>query len=98
MRFIKLATIIAATFFVAMIAILGGRTLINNGDRAISEMDESERTILRKLDTIRRGMKLEEVVLVLGEPDEYGPLDLRPKWQVGDSPINARLLRAQRST
>ena len=77
---------------VAVIA-LGGvaavRTVVNTGPAAVAQMNDDERAILVKLQTLRKGMSPAEVTAVLGEPDDPGPLGLRPKWQVGGNPLNA---------
>jgi hypothetical protein len=78
---------------VAAVIALGGaaaiRTVVNSGPAAIAHMSDDERALLAKLDTLRKGMSRAEVAAVLGEPDELGPLGLRPKWQVGGNPLNA---------
>jgi hypothetical protein len=78
---------------VAAVIALGGaaaiRTVVNSGQAAIAHMSDDERTLLARLDTLRKGMSPAEVAAVLGEPDELGPLGLRPKWQVGGNPLNA---------
>jgi len=77
---------------VAAVIALGGaaaiRTVVNSGQAAVAHMSGDERTLLAKLDTLRKGMSPAEVAAVLGEPDEPGPLGLRPKWQVGGNPFN----------
>lgn len=77
---------------VALVA-LGGvaafRTIANSGPAAIAEMNVDERVFLAKLENLRKGMSRAEVVSVLGEPDELGPLGMRPKWQMGGNPLNA---------
>jgi hypothetical protein len=77
---------------VAVIA-LGGvaavRTVVNSGPAAVAQMNGDERAFLAKLETLRKGMSLAEVVAALGEPDDPGPLGLRPKWQVDGNPLNA---------
>ena len=81
---------------VAVVIVLGGlaaiRTAVNSGQGAIAQMDDDERTFLAKLETLRRGMSPTEVVAILGEPDEPGPLGLRPKWQIGRNPLNAAVV------
>jgi hypothetical protein len=52
-------------------------------------MDDGERVLLARLETIRKGMSPAQVKAILGEPDDPGPLGLRPKWQVGSNPFNA---------
>ena len=52
-------------------------------------MDDGERVLLARLETIRKGMSPAQVKAILGEPDDLGPLGLRPKWQVGRNPLNA---------
>ncbi len=77
---------------VAVLA-LGGvaavRTVVNSGPAAVAQMNGDERALLARLETLRKRMSLAEVVAVLGEPDDPGPLGLRPRWEVGGNPLNA---------
>ena len=52
-------------------------------------MSGDERALLAKLETLQKGMSPREVAAILGEPDDPGPLGLRPKWEVGGNPFNA---------
>lgn len=70
-------------------AIVGVRTVMNSGPAALTQMDDGERVLLARLETIRRGMSPAQVEAILGEPDDPGPLGLRPRWQVGSNPFNA---------
>jgi hypothetical protein len=74
---------------VGLIAFAAIRTVVNPGPAAVAQMDGEERALLTKLETVRRGMSPAEVTAILGEPDDLGPLGLRPKWQVGGNPFNA---------
>jgi hypothetical protein len=74
---------------VGLIAFAAIRTVVNSGPAAVAQMDGEERALLTKLETVRRGMSPAEVTAILGEPDDLGPLGLRPKWQVGGNPFNA---------
>jgi hypothetical protein len=78
-----LIAIFAAGGFLAL------RTFGTNGPDAIARMDADERVMLSKLQSIRRGMNYAQVVEIVGEPDESGPLGMRPKWLIGGSPLNA---------
>ena len=52
-------------------------------------MSPEERAFLAKLRSLRQGMSVEQVAGVLGEPDDEGPLGLRPRWNVGGNPLSA---------
>lgn len=56
---------------------------------AISQMSNIERALLARLESLRKGMSPAEVIAVLGEPDDPGPLGMRPRWQVGGNSFNA---------
>ena len=73
---------------VALAGVTAVRTVVTSGPAAVAQMDDGERVLLAKLATLRKGMSLAEVVAVLGEPDDAGPLGLRPKWHVGANPLN----------
>lgn len=75
--------------FVALAAVAAVRTVVNSGPAALAQMDDGERALLARLETIRKGMSPAQVTGILGEPDDPGPLGLRPKWQVGNNPLNA---------
>ena len=77
-----LVAIFAAGGFLAV------RTFGTNGPDAIARMDTDEREMLSRFQSLRRGMTLTEVVAIVGEPDEVGPLAMRPKWLIDGSPIN----------
>ena len=64
------------------------RTFGTTGQHAIDRMSPDERAFLAKLRSLRRGMSFEQVVAVLGEPDDEGPLRLRPRWNVGGNPLS----------
>jgi hypothetical protein len=64
------------------------RTFVNSGPAAVAVMDPAERTILIKTEQLRRGMSKEQVITILGPPDEEGALGLRPKWCVGNCALN----------
>ena len=70
-------------------AVAAVRTVINSGPAALAQMDDGERVLLARLETIRKGMSPAQVKAILGDPDDPGPLGLRPKWQVGGNPFNA---------
>jgi hypothetical protein len=65
------------------------RTVVNSGPAAIAQMSGDERALLAKLETLRNGMSPIDVAAIMGEPDDPGPLGLRPKWEVGGNPFNA---------
>ena len=69
--------------------LLGARTFLNSGPRAIEVMDASELEVLSRIRQLQRGMSRDDAIAILGEPDEYGAFGLRPKWQVGWNPLNA---------
>jgi hypothetical protein len=80
-------------FLIAFVAISIGafflvRTFINSGPAAIAQMDSAELALLAKVERLQRGMSRTEVEAVLGEPDEYGFLGLRPMWHVNNNPLN----------
>ena len=81
--------LLLAVGFVVLGAIAAVRTVINSGPAALAQMNDRERVLLARLETIRRGMSPAQVKAILGEPDDPGPLGLRPKWQVGANPLNA---------
>jgi len=64
------------------------RTFVNLGPSAVAVMDPAERSILAKTEQLRRGMSKQEVVAILGQPDEEGALGLRPKWCIGNCMLN----------
>jgi|GEM_PF-2649889 len=64
------------------------RTFANSGPAAVAAMNPAERAIVTKTELLRRGMAKEQVVAILGAPDEEGPLGLRPKWCVGSCALN----------
>ena len=68
---------------------LAVRTFGTTGQDAIDRMSPDERAYLAKLRSLRRGMTFEQVAGVLGEPDDEGPLRLRPRWNVGGNPLSA---------
>lgn len=65
------------------------RTFGTTGQDAIDRMSPDERAYLAKLRSLRRGMTFGQVAGVLGEPDDAGPLGLRPRWNVGGNPLSA---------
>jgi hypothetical protein len=73
---------------VALAGFTAVRTVVTTGPAAIAQMDGDELALLAKLATLHKGMSLAEVVAVLGEPVDAGPLGLRPKWRVGVNPLN----------
>ncbi len=81
--------ILLAMAVIALFGIAAARTVLNSGPAAIAQMSGEERVLLAKLDTLRKGMSPREVSAILGEPDDPGPLGLRPKWLVGGNPFNA---------
>ena len=81
--------IVLALTLIALFGIAATRTVLNSGPAAITQMNGEERVLLGKLNTLRKGMSPDEVTAILGEPDDPGPLGLRPKWQVGGNPLNA---------
>jgi hypothetical protein len=81
--------IVLAMTVIALFGIATARTVLNSGPAAIAQMNGEELVLLAKLNTLRKGMSASEVTAILGEPDEAGPLGLRPKWQVGRNPLNA---------
>jgi hypothetical protein len=81
-----LGAILVAIFAVG--AFFAVRTFGTNGQEAIARMTVEERVMLSRLQSIRRGMSYAEVVEVVGEPDESGPLGMRPKWLIGGNPLN----------
>src|SRR5215813_1610734 len=64
------------------------RTFVNSGPAAVAVMDPAERSIFAKTEQLRRGMSKEQVVAILGQPDEEGALGLRPKWCIGSCALN----------
>jgi len=82
-----------AILVVAAILAVGGaltwRTFGTTGQDAIDRMSPDERAYLEKLRTLRRGMSFDEIVAVLGRPNDDGPLQMRPRWSVGGNPLNA---------
>lgn len=64
------------------------RTFVNSGPAAVAVMDPPERAFLAKTEQLRRGMSREQVIAILGPPDEEGALGLRPKWCVGSCALN----------
>jgi hypothetical protein len=67
---------------------LAARTFGTTGQEAIDRMSPEERAFLVKLQSLRQGMSLEQVVDTLGPPDDKGPLQMRPRWNVGGNPLN----------
>jgi hypothetical protein len=88
MRLRNIATLGLVTVVVLVGFALTARTFINSGPAAIAQMDSAELAILAKTDRLHRGMSRNEVVTILGAPDEEGPLGLRPKWCVGSCLLN----------
>jgi len=82
-----LAICLAVTV-VALGGVTAVRTVLTTGADAVAKMDGDERALLAKLTTLHKGMSLAEVEVVLGEPEDGGPLGLRPKWRVGANPLN----------
>ena len=84
---------VAAGVIVAAIFVVGGliavRTFGTTGQDAIARMDSEEHAVLTKLQTIRRDMSFAQVVSIMGRPDDDGPLQMRPKWNLGGNPLNA---------
>jgi hypothetical protein len=74
---------------IVLVAVAAVHTISNSGAAAVALMDDKERIILGKLETLRKGMTPDEVTAILGQPDDPGPLGLRPKWQVNGNPLNA---------
>ena len=64
------------------------RTFGTTGQDAIARMSADERAFLTKLQSLRRGMQFVQVVEVLGAPSDEGPLQMRPRWNVGGNPLN----------
>jgi hypothetical protein len=83
---------IAINVAVAAILVAGGfvatRTFGTTGQDAIERMSSDERAFLVKLRSLRRGMPFENVVEILGDPDDEGPLRMRPRWNIDGSPLN----------
>ena len=65
------------------------RTFGTNGQEAVDRMSPDERAFLAKLQSLRRGMSYEQVVGILGRPSDEGPLQMRPRWNVGGNPLSA---------
>jgi hypothetical protein len=84
----KTLPILVVVTLVALAGVTAVRTVLTSGPAAVAQMNGDERVLLAKLATLRKGMSLAEVVAVLGEPDDAGPLGLRPKWRVGANPLN----------
>jgi hypothetical protein len=73
---------------VALAGVTAVHTVVTTGPAAVAQMDGDERALLAKLTTLHKGMSLAQVVAILGEPDDAGPLGLRSKWRVGANPLN----------
>jgi hypothetical protein len=80
------ALLVAALFVIG--GVLAARTFLTNGKEAVDRMSSEERAFLVKLQSLRRGMTFEQVVGALGPPDDEGPLQMRPRWNVGGNPLN----------
>ena len=81
----------AIAIIISIFLVGGGlalRTFGTRGEDAVARMNSDERAILGKLLSLRRGMSYEEVISVMGAPDDEGPLGMRPRWNVGGSPLN----------
>lgn len=89
MKLRKAWPILLVVAVIALGGVVAVRTVVNSGRAAVAQMNGDERALLVKLETLRKGMSPAEVRAVLGEPDDFGPLGLRPKWQVGGNPLNA---------
>ena len=84
---------VIAGLIVAAILASGGalavRTFGTTGQAAVERMSQDERALLEKLRSLKRGMSFDQVVAIMGTPDDEGPLQMRPKWNVGGNPMNA---------
>jgi hypothetical protein len=73
----------AIAIIISIFLVGGGlalRTFGTRGEDAVARMNSDERAILGKLLSLRRGMSYEEVISVMGAPDDEGPLGMRPRW------------------
>jgi hypothetical protein len=81
----------AAVAIVVAIFLVGGglaaRTFGTRGQDAVARMSDDERALLAKLQSLRRGMSYQQVIAIMGEPDDGGPFGMRPKWKVDGSPL-----------
>ena len=84
---ILVAVVLVVIVVVAVVVLGVYRTLSNQGEKAISLMNESELALLEKVSLIQKGMSYDEVTEILGEPDREA-LALRPSWMVNNSPFN----------
>jgi hypothetical protein len=62
------------------------RTFFHTGPDAVAQMDPSELVLLAKIEQIKPGMSRQDVVRVLGEPDE--DKIFRLEWLVNRNPLN----------
>jgi hypothetical protein len=86
------ATFVASLVTAALLAAGGAlayRTFATTGNAAIDRMDPEERAFLVKLQSLRRGMSFEQAVAILGQPDDEGPFQMRPRWNIGGNPLNS---------
>ena len=88
MRSRNIATLGSVAVLVLAGFALTARTFLNSGSAAIAQMDQAERAVLAKIDQVNRGMSKREIIAILGEPNEEGPLGLRPRWCVGNCVLN----------
>src|SRR5271154_1539618 len=90
------STNLVVGLILAAIFIVGGfiavRTFGTTGPEAIARMDGEDRAVLAKLQSIRRDMLFSEVVAIMGPPDDEGPLEMRPRWNIGGSPLNVAVV------
>jgi SmpA / OmlA family len=77
---------VATAIFIG--TIFAGRTFINHGPAAVAMMDPEELAILAKTEQLQRGMSKQQVVAILGDPDEEGTLGMRRKWCLGNCMLN----------
>jgi hypothetical protein len=70
-----------------MIGFFSLPALANQGLAAIAKMNHEELILLKKVNTIQRGMSYEQVVTILGKPDREA-VGIRPTWRVQGNPVN----------
>jgi outer membrane protein assembly factor BamE (lipoprotein component of BamABCDE complex) len=70
---------ILLTINMVMIGFSSFPALANQGFAAIAKMNHEELILLKKVNTIQRGMSYEQVVTILGKPDREAA-GIRPTW------------------
>lgn len=73
------ALLIIVTFF-GVGGFLAYRTFTTTGPQAVATMDADERALFERFAAIERGMTIDEVTALLGEPDE-NTFGHRLRWQ-----------------